>query len=192
MSMGERHRRPAGVGFALWLLLAGSAAGGCSGSLNFGGSSDNGFTTAGEELIEGELADGIGLGPLDASCSGEELSAGDTFECSAAAGGLGDIQFIGTINDQGDRVNITSTNLLLAEQVEEIEAFAASLIEEQTGSPIGADNFECADSSLIVASGETIECLVTDPSDGTVYGATVIVDDVTQPSIRVDLGDPIR
>lgn len=192
MSTGDRHRRLSLSRIAIGLVAAASAGAGCSGSLGFGRSSENGFTTAGEELIEGELADGIGLGPLDADCSGRELSAGDTFECSATPNGQGTIRFIATINEQGDQVNISSTNLLLAEQVEEIESFAASLIEEQTGSPIGAENFECADRSLIISSGETIDCLVTDPSDGTVYGATVTVEDVAQPSVRVQLGDPIR
>ncbi|MGI9598592.1 MAG: hypothetical protein ACR2QK_20675 [Acidimicrobiales bacterium] len=168
------------------LILAG-----CSGSFSFGTSPDDGFLSAGEELIEGELADQIGLGPLDATCSGQDLSAGDTFECSASAGGLSPIRFIGTINAAEDGVNITSSNLLLAEQIEEVEAFAAGLIEEQTSTPIGAENFECADSSLIISSGEVIDCLVTDPADGTVYEAPVTIDDLAELSITVNVGDPI-
>ena len=172
--------------------LAVAATSGCSGELGFGTTSDDGFLEAGEELIEGELADQIGLGLLDASCSGSDLAAGDTFTCSASADGVDPIEFVGTIDEDGDEVNIASANLLLAEQVEQVEAFAASLIEESTGQTIGAENFECADTSVVVSSGEILACRVTDPSDGTVYQAPVTVDDLESLSITVNVGDPIE
>ncbi len=184
--------RPRGAARPLAVIgLAGLLAGACSGSFSFGTSSDDGFLNAGKELIEGELADQIGLGPLEATCTGEDLEAGDTFSCTATPGGLSPIQFVGTINDEETGVNISSTNLMLAEQVEEVEAFAAALIEEQTSTPIGAENFECADTSLVITSGEVINCQVTDPADGTVYEAPVTIDDLADLSITVNVGDPI-
>ncbi|MGH1487927.1 MAG: hypothetical protein ACRBK7_00800 [Acidimicrobiales bacterium] len=186
-----------GAGFrlptALFLLVTVLATG-CSGTLEFGGfgnSSDDAFRLAGEELIEGELADQIGLGPLEAECTGSDLSAGDTFDCTAAPGGLDPIQFIATINGEEDGLNIVSTNLLLASQVDEVEAFAASLIENRTSTAIGAENFDCADSSLVISPGEVIECRVTDPADGVVYEAPVTIDDLADLSVTVSVGDPI-
>lgn len=164
----------------------------CSGSFSFGGSSDDGFLTAGEELIEGDLAEQIGLGPLDATCTGEDLGSGDTFECTATPGQLTPILFTGTINPDEEGVFITSSNLLLAEQVEEVERFAAGLIENQTGQAIGAENFECADATVIISAGEILDCTVTDPTDGTVYAAPVTVDDLDDLSITVNVGDPVE
>lgn len=188
MRTAERRRLGGGLAFCLAAMLALAA---CSGSFSFGTSSDQGFIDAGEELIEGELAEQIDLGPLDATCSGEDLTAGDTFECTATPGDLNPIRFVGTINDDEDGVNISSTNLMLAAQVEEVEAFAASLIEQQTSTPIGAENFECANTSLIITDGEVMDCRVTDPADGTVYDAAVTIDSLADLSITVNVGDPI-
>ncbi len=168
----------------------------CSGSIDingfgFGNSSDDAFRQAGEELIEGDLADQIGLGPLQAECDGTDLSAGDTFSCQATVGGLEPIEFAATINGEENGLNIVSTNLLLASQVEEVEAFAASLIEQRTSTSIGAENFECSNSSVVVAAGEVLECRVTDPADGMVYEAPVTVDNLIDLSVTVSVGDPI-
>lgn len=179
----------------LCLLAAAFTLAGCSGSIDidgfFGNSTDDAFHQAGVDLIEGELADQIGLGPLEAECDGDDLSAGDTFECQATAGGLEPIQFTATINGEEDGVSLVSNNLLLANQVEQVEAFAASLIEQRTATSIGAENFECADSSLIVTSGEVLDCRVTDPADGKVYEAPVVIDDLVDLSVTVSVGDPI-
>ncbi|MEM7274346.1 MAG: hypothetical protein AAF547_14780 [Actinomycetota bacterium] len=173
-------------------LVAGAVIlAGCSASFSFGGTGDDDYLDAGTELIEGQLADQIGLGALDAECTGADLEAGDTFTCTAQAGDLSPIRFIGTIDADGDGVNITSSNLLLAEQVEEVEAFSASLIAEQTAVPIGPEHFECADSSLVVENGDILDCVLTDPTDGTMYEAPVTIEDLDSMSVVVNVGDPI-
>lgn len=169
------------------LLLAG-----CSGSFDFFSSAgDAAFLEAGEELIEGQLAEDIGLGPLTATCTGNGLGAGDTFDCSASAGQLTPIRFTGTIDDDEESVVITSTNLLLAAQVEEVEAFAAGLLQEQTTRTVSPEDFECADSSVIISSGEVLDCVVTDPSDGTVFEAPVTIESLEDLAITVNIGNPI-
>ncbi|MGB5759143.1 MAG: hypothetical protein WBM50_19685 [Acidimicrobiales bacterium] len=183
-----RQRGRVVVSCLLVPLLVGT---GCSGSLDFGNGANNEFTDAAEALIEGDLADQIGLGPLDATCDGDDPAAGDTFECSATPDGQATIRFTATINAEGDTVGVASTNLLLADQVQQVEAFAAALIEEQTGTLIGAENFQCGETSIVVSDGEIIDCTVTDPADGTVYDAPVTVDDLAQLAITVSLGDPI-
>lgn len=178
------------------LLFAALTLGGCSGSISFddfgfGNSTDKAFHEAGEALIEGDLASEIGLGPLQAECSGDDLAAGDTFSCKATGNDPQAIDFIATINGEQNGVNIISTNLLLASQVEQVEAFAASLIEQRTSTVIGAENFDCADSSVVVAAGEVLDCRVTDPADGRVYEAPVTIDDLVDLSVTVSVGDPI-
>ncbi len=177
---------------SLWFLVIAALASGCSGSLDFFSSAgDQGFLDAGEELIEGDLADQIGLGPLDATCSGQNLQAGDTFSCMARPGQLTPIEFTGTVDDDEASVVITSDNLLLATQVQEVEAFAAGLLQQQTTLAAQPEDFDCGDTSVIIASGEVLNCMVTDPSDGTIYEAPVTIENLQDLAITVNIGNPI-
>ena len=172
-------------------LVTMTAGGACTDGLPFGSGDDQRYLDAGAALIEGDLATRIGLGPLEASCSGSGLDAGSTFTCTGTPSGLPSIDFVATISDDGEGVDLASSNLLLADQVEQIEAFAAALIAGETGQPIGAQHFECADSSLVVRTGQTVDCLVTDPLEGTVHAVAVTVDDLQTLSVTVDVGDPV-
>jgi hypothetical protein len=172
-------------------LVAGLALTGCTDRLPFGNSADDGYRMVAQDLIEGELAERIGLGPLEATCEGRNLGPGDTFSCTALASEAGIIEFRATISESGDEVDLASTNLLAADQVTAVEAFAASLIEGQAGRPFSPENFECADRSLIVRAGDVIDCLATDPADGTVFHAPVTIDDLETLSVTVTIGDPI-
>lgn len=176
---------------AFWSVLAVVVLSGCSGSFSFGTSSDDRYLNAGKELIEGDLADQIGLGSLDATCVGTELEAGDTFDCTATAGGLEPIRFVGTVDADEEGVNLSSTNLLLADQVEQVEAFSASLIAEQTSVAIEPQHFECADTSIIIENGGILDCRLTDPTDGTIYQAPVTMQDLETMSVLVNVGDPV-
>ena len=188
----ETNRRMTGRTWTmLWLGALGLILAGCSGSFSFGGSADDDFLDAGTDLIEGELAEEIGLGALDAECSGTDLAPGDTFTCTARAGDLSPIRFVGTIDADGGGVNVSSSNLLLASQVEEVESFAASLIADQTAVPISPDDFECGDTSLVVENGDVLACVLMDPTDGTRYDAPVTVEDLDSMSVVVNVGDPI-
>lgn len=174
----------------VWVAAASLVMTACGGRFGIGGS-DAGFRSAAEELIESDLAQQIGLGPLQASCTGSDLTAGSGFDCTGQSSDGQTIRFIATVNETEDGVDLRGTNLLLADQVERIEAFAASLIAEQTFTDIGADDFECADTALIVLSGDVVPCFLTDPADGTVYEAPVTVDDLDELSVTVTVGDPI-
>lgn len=185
------------VGRTALALAFSLVAAGCGSSTSFGDmfafgdSEDEPFLAAGEELIEGDLAARIGLGPLEATCFGEDLEAGDSFECSAVGGSLPPILFTATIDEDEDEVFLTTLNLLLAEQINEVEAVATQLLETQTGQTIGVDNFDCGDSTVVIAVGEQLDCRVTVPPDSTVYEAPVTVDDLNDLSITVNVGSPV-
>ncbi len=164
---------------------------GCADGLPFASGDDATYLDAGRDLIEGEVATRIDLGPLDASCRGRGLGAGDAFACTAMSTNQPPIEFVATISDDGDGVDLVTTNLLLAEQVEQIEVFAASLIADDTGRPITAESFECADSSLVVAPGGSLDCLLSEPAESTIYAVTVTVEDLDDLSIAVAVGDPV-
>ena len=178
---------------ALAAGLLGAVVGvtGCGVSLPFVSADDRRYLQAGEELIEGELADQIGLGALVARCEGRGLEAGDAFGCTGTPTGRRPIEFVATVSADGEGVDLTSTNLLLADQVEQIETFAASLIADDTGLPIGDEHFECADTSVVVGPGEVLDCLVTDPVADTIHTVAVTVDDLDSLSVTVDVGDPV-
>lgn len=162
------------------------------GALPFTDADDQRYLDAGRELIEGDLADRIGLGALEADCDGHHLDPGDTFTCTAVSPGRRPILFVAMISADGRAVDLTTTNLLLADQVEQIETFAASLIAQDTALPIDNDHFECADNSVVVGTGETMDCLVTDPTDQTILAVSVTIDDLDTLSITVDVGEPVE
>ncbi len=191
----DRRRGKPRIRGALVALASLLWCGGCSGTFPFSSDDEDPYLEAGQDLIEGELADLIDLGPLVAECQGEDLGPGDTFSCTGSAmspdaNDFAPIQFVGTIDANGQDVDIRSTNLLLADQVAEIESFAASLIDTEIGRLIRPEDFECADTSIVVAEGETVDCVVSDAS-GTVYSATITVDDIETLSITVSVGDAI-
>ncbi|MEL6981492.1 MAG: hypothetical protein AAFO29_03615 [Actinomycetota bacterium] len=168
-----------------------AAATGCNGGLPFVGGDDSQYLDAGAALIEGDVAERIDLGPLDAVCRGRSLEPGDAFACTAMSAGQPPIEFVGTISGDGEGVDLVTTNLLLADQVEQIEEFAASLIADDTNRPITADHLECANSSLVVAPGDTLDCLLTEPADGGVFAVAVTVVDLNDLSIAVAVGDEL-
>ncbi len=178
-------------GLAAVVTILAAFGTGCADGLPFTSDDDATYLDAGQALIEGEVATRIDLGPLDASCRGRGLGAGDAFACTAMSANQPPIEFVATISDDGDGVDLVTTNLLLAEQVEQIEVFAASLIAEDTGRPITAESFECADSSLVVAPGGSLDCLLSEPAESTIYAVTVTVEDLDDLSIAVAVGDPV-
>lgn len=181
--------RPSGL--VAVLAVAVTVITGCGSGLPFLGGDDAQYLDAGATLIEGDVAERIDLGPLDAVCRGRSLEPGDAFACTAMSAGQPPIEFVGTISEDGEGVDLVTTNLLLADQVEQIEAFAASLIAEDTGRPITADHFECADSSVVVAPGDTIDCLLTEPAGSDIFAVAVTVEDLSDLSIAVAVGDPV-
>ena len=191
----KRKTRPHWSGLIRALSLSvvvAVAASGCSALEEaLGSGNDRMFLVAGQDLIEDELADQIGLGPLNAVCSGQNLQAGDSFECSATAGQLTPIQFSATINEDGQTVVLDSTNLLLAAQVEQVEDFAAGLLSDQTTRTVNPDDFECGDSSVVISSGEVLDCVVTDPADGTRFEAPVAIENLDELAITVNIGNII-
>jgi hypothetical protein len=144
----------------------------CSAEVSFsvGGQSAE---EAAVDLIEGDLADQIGLGPLDASCQDiDDLEVGDMFGCTAFVESGDVIRFV-VVADAEDSIDVTSQNLILAEAVPTLEAAAVEALESGTGLSLGVENFDCGDRTVIVEEGGDVACVLTDPSNGDRYEATV-------------------
>ena len=102
---------------------------------------------------------------------------------------------LATISDDGDRVDLASTNLLLADQVEQVEAFAASLIADDIDLPIEAQRLRVRRQQP-GGRGRGDHRLPGHPIRPGWHGASssvlVTVEDLQTLSITVDVGEAGR
>lgn len=139
-----------------------------SGEINIGSESPENAT---EDVIEGELADQIGLGELTASCSkpsSEEV--GSRFLCTADTEDGRTVELQAVIEDDGPYVE--TTNVVLAENLAPIVAAVVGEIESQAGVDLADDALDCGSESLIVDSANQFVCQLTDPI-GDVFDTTI-------------------
>lgn len=112
--------------------------------------------TAGEaavELIAGDLGELLDLGTLDATCTEPAASeAGET------------IEFDGIVESE-DEIFVVATNVLIAADLDVIEADAIQVLAENFEVEPSTLSVECPDGSVIV-DDSTVTCEITDSSDG--------------------------
>jgi hypothetical protein len=156
-------------------------------SVSFGGAD---AAQAAVNLIEGDIADQAGIGPLNAACHEiENPESGDTFTCTASTENGETIRF-DAIMEEDDMVDVQSVNLVTAEGLTVIEELAVQALEESVGETLGTENFDCGDRGVVVEPGGTISCILTDPVSGTIYDATVTVEVLDPIEIFVEVGAP--
>lgn len=158
MESTRRHVRP-----LLGLLAIGVLLAACSGSA----------AQSGEEVIEGELAEKIDLGDLEADCNEpDDLQEGETFTCTATTADGGTVEFLGTMSSD-DEFEIVTTNLLVPSDLDVIRDAAATALSEQIGVPVAAEDITCPEGSVILDDADSVECEVVDTATGDVYALTV-------------------
>ena len=163
---------------ALALVLSACSV---SGEINIGSQSPE---NASEDLIEGELADLIGLGDLTANCS--EPSSGDVgarFLCTADTEDGRIIEFQAVIEDDGPYVE--TTNLVLADNLDPIVGSVLAEIESLSGVDLADDALDCGADSLIVDVSNQAICALTDPT-GEVFDTIITFNglDTDSPDVR--------
>ncbi len=124
-----------------------------------------------EDLIEESLAEQIGLGELDATCTkpaSEEV--GTRFLCTATTEDGRTIELQAVVEEDGAFVE--TTNVVLASKIPEIEATIVARIEELSGLDLADDALDCGDESLIVDENNQVVCPITDPI-GDVFDTTI-------------------
>lgn len=149
---------------------------GCS--FSFGGA-DYGGTAV--KVIEGELADEIGLGKLEATCDEVPSDAGvdDTFDCTAETRDGDEIEFEATIEPE-KRVGVNTTNLISEEGLTAIEGRAVEVLETEVGETLGEENFDCGEGPIVFnPKTDVLACELTDPSNGDLYDAEVELSDLS-------------
>ena len=142
---------------ALALLLSGCSV---SGEISIGSESPEEAT---EDVIEGELAEQIGLGELTASCSKPTSEdVGSRFLCTATTEDGRTIELQAVIEDDGPYVE--TTNVVLDKNLGRIVAAVLTEIENLSGVDLADDALDCGSESLIVDASNQAVCEITDPT----------------------------
>ncbi|MCP5029506.1 MAG: hypothetical protein GY929_24815 [Actinomycetia bacterium] len=142
------------------LLFVTLSACSVSGEVNIGTPTVENAT---EDLIESDLADQIGLGDLNASCSKPVSDdVGSRFLCTAVTDGGGTIELQAVIEENGPFVE--TTNVVLGENLPEIAAILIAEVETQSGLDLADDALDCGTKSLIVNDANEILCQLEDPA----------------------------
>lgn len=145
------------------VLAFGTFAGACSGSA----------AQSGEEVIQGELAEQIGLGDLEADCDEpDDLTEGETFACTATTADGDSITFLGTMTSD-DEFDVVTTNLLVPSDIVAIREGVATALSDEIGATVAADDITCPDGSIVLDDADGFECEVVDTATGDVYPLTI-------------------
>lgn len=158
------------------LAVVASLTGACSGDLSFsiGGQS---VEDAATDLIEGELADGIGLGELDADCPEvSDPEVGTEFACTATTPDGAIVEFAGVV-DREDHIDVRTTNVIVAEAIGNIEAAGIELVNQTEGTTLDASAMDCGDTSIVIPADGEVECTLTDTDTGALFDATYTLED---------------
>lgn len=141
-------------------------------------------TNGAETLIEGELADELGLSGIEADCEVVvSPEPGDTFTCTSDSE-IGEIEWEATVEDD-DTVNVESTNLVTAEGMDLIESGAASIVTDEWG--VAIEGMECGTGPVVVNPDTALSCEMN--ANGEAYSATVTVLDFAEGDINVVVPD---
>ncbi len=170
------------------LALAASLAcalAGCSFDFSVGGGESAADTAV--RVIEEELVDAIGLGPIEATCNSpatEEVGA--TWTCTGDAGGT-TIDFVAELETE-TFVNVETTNLIVGSQVERVSVEAGKVISDLGGFELPADAVDCGTDSIVLGVDNTMPCTVT--IDGEAIDTTIEITDLENTSFEIDT-DPL-
>lgn len=159
----------------------------CGGSISFsiGGES---VEDAAEDLIEGELADGLGLGELSAACEDvDEPQVGSKFSCLATTENGQVVKIDGEV-DREDHINLLTSNYISVDGLRSLETIAEESLREQNGLEVIDDAIDCGNDPIVFGDDAAILCAITDPT-GAVFDFH-IRDIVTQPvDFNYEIGD---
>ena len=143
----------------------------CSGSFSIGGTDPS---QAAVDLIEGELAEQLGVEDVTATCPDDlgDLEEGDTFTCTSTAGDGTTNEFLATI-EPDDRIFVTTTGGVGGDTFSRI---AVDLIEGQSADLLGIGALEanCPADPGELEEGDTFRCTATALDDSVVEAGSIV------------------
>ena len=145
-----------------------------------------------ENMIRGEMASEIGLGPLTAVCEEPPpYAVGTTWACTASTEDGQVITVQGSVNAEG-HVEMVTTNLISAPAMLHFEADAAANLNNETGSSLPAESIDCGEAPLVVGADMVVPCLLTIPSSGVVYDLTMRITDIDARHFALQVAEEPR
>lgn len=168
------------LGAGLALLVSG-----CSVSVGTGSPADGAVDEIEARSVELEL------GETEAICEEPaDEGVGTAFSCTGVSG-AGEVDWVATIGE-GDGIKVVTTNLVTAESIPRIEEVAVATLEEQVEQPLGLENFDCGEGSIVLGAGNTAVCALTDPGSGSIYDATLTFTDTQAGAFDIVVADEPR
>ena len=145
--------------------------------------------TLAEQMIAGELATNIGLGPLTGVCSDPgPLAVGSAFGCTATTEQGQVIQVAGAVNSEG-RLQLTTSNLVSAAALPSFERDAAAALNNSVGSNFTADAVDCGNTSLVLPADFVMGCALKQPASGEVFDLTLTITNLDARTFSLVVGD---
>jgi len=130
------------------------------------------ITETAERFISMTIAEQFGA-PLEPSCPDvPSTAAGTTFSCTAATPD-GEIVELDATIDEGDNLNVVTTNVVLARFLPDLERVGAQVLADAGAVALTID---CGTESLVLDERQEIVCPATE-TDGTVASVTYLIED---------------
>jgi hypothetical protein len=149
---------------SILVLIAAASVPLASCSFSIGTSPDQ----AGEELIEGELGEQIGLSFVDAECTEPvDEEVGTPFTCTAATDDGQTVTFAGVI-DPDDSIFVAASNVITGDEMSRVEAEAVRATALEFDADPATLTVDCPDETTVLDDSR-ITCVLTDITEGPPY-----------------------
>jgi hypothetical protein len=175
---------------ALTVVAVLAVVSGCS--LVIGG--DDSAADTAVKIIEGQIADELAMGSLDARCDSPPTEdVGAEFTCTATVDG-DDARVISfdAVIDEADHVNVQSANLLTRDDVTKLEVGAVGILNDQFALALPDDSIDCGSDPVILNPALEVDCAFTDPSNGDVYDTLITITDPVELVIEISVAETPR
>lgn len=142
------------------------------------------------ELINGDLAQMVGIGPLTTTCDEvSEPEVGTEFGCQSTSGDNQTIEW-GVLVDRNDHIDVHSQNVVLQSTLEILEQDAVAVLYGDN--PLGVA-IDCGESSRILDGTGSMLCDAAAPAEpSVVHDATFTFTDIDSRAFEVVLSDEPR
>lgn len=156
-----RHAAITAAGLVV-IVATTAACGSASFEISFGGGSGT-VEEAATFLVENDLSEELGE-VLVADCPEvPDPEVGSTFTCTGTTDDGLVIEFAGLV-DREDHIDLNSTNLIVAQRVQEWAAVAEESVEGAVGFDVTVD---CGERFIVLDDESGWSCTVTDPDGAT-------------------------
>ncbi len=174
------------------LIAVALLAAGCSGGGDTDGDAAPSEQSLAETMITGDLATGVGLGPLAPSCNDPGVYAADTaFTCTALTGPGDVINVHGSVNGEG-HLNLATTNVISAAAIPSYEREVAALLNNSVGANLTAEAVDCGSTAIVLPGDLVTTCALIMPASGQIFDVTLSITDVEGRKFSLRVADEPR